>query len=364
MIANDFPLIMLLRNKDIHKDYGTAQWSEVLRLARAEKMLGTIAHLLSPHWHSLPFSTRDILREGQVLARFSTTRIGWEVKQIGQALRPLDERVILLKGAAYLISDMPFGSGRICSDVDLMVSAQKLSDAEELLYKAGWRIHQEKDNPYDQHYYRAWMHELPPMSHPERGVEIDLHHTLIPPTARIKPKAEALFEAAVPIGDSGFYRLCDCDMILHTAAHSFSDGAFDLPIRSLWDLHQMIVHFHKTPLFWERLHERAQLHDLERPLAYALNLSNKLFEILPIPQFIDKMVRSALPSFTQNLVVDRLLTGRALELSSYHLRSKIIRRALTIRSHLIKMPPGMLIKHLFTKWRMRSTSQADAGQSE
>ena len=46
-----------------------------------------------------------------------------------------------------------------------------------------------KSDPYDDAYYRRWMHELPPLIHRERDRMIDVHHTILPLTARITPDA-------------------------------------------------------------------------------------------------------------------------------------------------------------------------------
>ena len=45
--------------------------------------------------------------------------------------------------------------------------------------------------PYDDAYYRDHMHELPPLIHKERDRMIDVHHTILPLTAR--PKARCGF---------------------------------------------------------------------------------------------------------------------------------------------------------------------------
>ncbi|UUZ51358.1 nucleotidyltransferase family protein [Massilia sp. B-10] len=42
-------------------------------------------------------------------------------------------------------------------------------------------------DPYDQRYYRVWMHEIPPMQHVQRGSVIDVHHAILPLTAAARP---------------------------------------------------------------------------------------------------------------------------------------------------------------------------------
>ncbi len=53
-----------------------------------------------------------------------------------------------------------------------------------------------KSDPYDDLYYRQWMHELPPLVHGERGRMVDVHHTILPLTARPTPDAQALIADA------------------------------------------------------------------------------------------------------------------------------------------------------------------------
>ena len=62
-------------------------------------------------------------------------------------------------------------------------------------------------SPYDDRYYRTWAHELPPLRHRERGVELDLHHNLLMATARSRPSAELLLADAVPVPGSRFHVL-------------------------------------------------------------------------------------------------------------------------------------------------------------
>ena len=48
---------------------------------------------------------------------------------------------------------------------------------------AGWERVKAADG-YDDAYYRRWMHELPPLIHRDRDRMIDVHHTILPLTAR------------------------------------------------------------------------------------------------------------------------------------------------------------------------------------
>ncbi|RXL80730.1 hypothetical protein EO238_31730, partial [Citrobacter sp. AAK_AS5] len=81
--------------------------------------------------------------------------------------------IVVLKGAAYAMARLPVADGRIFGDVDILVPHETLADVESALMLAGWAsIHRD---PYDQRYYRMWMHEIPPMRHLHRGTVIDVH---------------------------------------------------------------------------------------------------------------------------------------------------------------------------------------------
>ncbi len=86
----------------------------------------------------------------------------------------------MLKGAAYLVADLPSSAGRLFSDVDILVPKPRLPEVESHLTMHGWMT--THHSGYDQRYYRERMHELPPMEHVHRGTTIDVHHTILPET--------------------------------------------------------------------------------------------------------------------------------------------------------------------------------------
>ena len=80
--------------------------------------------------------------------------------------------------------------GRSVGDLDILVPRDAIERVEAALVMAGWERLKEEGG-YDDLYYRRWMHELPPLIHRERDRMIDVHHTILPPTARPKPDAAA-----------------------------------------------------------------------------------------------------------------------------------------------------------------------------
>src|SRR6185369_7679643 len=97
--------------------------------------------------------------------------------------------------------------------------------------------------------------------HKERDRMIDVHHTILPLTARRTPDAAALIAASQPLGN-GLSILSPPDMIVHAAAHLFADGDLAGGLRNLWDIDRVLRQF-AGESFWDRLRERARLHGLE-----------------------------------------------------------------------------------------------------
>ena len=95
------------------------------------------------------------------------------------------------------MADMAIAQGRIFNDVDILVPKSLLDKAEKALLRHGWICAQWDD--YDQRYYRQWMHELPPLQHVRRKTVLDVHHNILPETARYHPSADLLFESAVAV---------------------------------------------------------------------------------------------------------------------------------------------------------------------
>jgi hypothetical protein len=139
---------------------------------------------------------------------------------------------------------------------------------------------------YDERYYRTWRHELPPMVHLRRGNAIDVHHTILPETAPVRPDPALLLAAARPIpgeqGALGVYTLCPHDMFLHSAVHLFFGGEFDQGLRDLFDLHRLALHFDNEPGFCDGLMARVDALELTRPLFYALRYITCIFGT-PVP---------------------------------------------------------------------------------
>ena len=192
----------------------------------------------------------------------------------GARWRRSDCRSILLKGTAYAAAGLAAGQGRSIGDLDMLVPRDGLDAVEAALLAAGWEW--VKPDAYDDAYYRRWMHELPPLVHPTRDRMIDVHHTILPPTARPTPDAAALIADSVALAN-GLRVLSPDDMIIHAAAHLFADGDLAGGLRNLWDIDRLCREFGERRCLLAGAGRRAARHELARAVARALRLAHALY---------------------------------------------------------------------------------------
>lgn len=312
-------------------------WTAVLTAARAERLLGTLALRLDGL--VLPSEVGAILADAGLDALRDRRQALWEVDRAMAALSSLDCPVVLLKGSAFAAAGLLAGQGRAIGDLDILVPRDRLEEVEAGLLAAGWEW--VKPDPYDDEYYRRWMHELPPLIHRERDRMIDVHHTILPLTAKPAPDAAAMIGDAVPLPgfDRAFVPRIE-DMLCHAAAHLVADGDMAGGLRNLWDIHCLIVEHGAGVDFWAGLRARARRHQLAGPTRRAVRLAHGMFGT-PVP-----------PEWARGGWLDRLFAARLLCRNAWGLEDRaLLRFAFYIRSHLLRMPPMMLARHIWTKWR-------------
>ncbi|HEX5183680.1 MAG TPA: nucleotidyltransferase family protein [Allosphingosinicella sp.] len=316
-----------------------ADWTSLLAAARAESLLGTLAHRLDGQ--KLPPKVDAILAAARADAAQARTQALWEAEMARRALAPLGLPAVLLKGTAYAAAGLSPAAGRSIGDLDILVPRAGLPEVERVLLAYGWEW--VKDDSYDDLYYRRWMHELPPLIHKERDRMIDVHHTILPLTARRTPDAEALIAARRPLGDGALSILAPADMVIHAAAHLFADGDLAGGLRNLWDIDRLLRDFAAEPDFWQQLRERAERHQMLSPVLRAGRIANDLYGT-PVPDGW-RVWDSADPLFKARLLA-RDSWGRATR--------PALRLGFYVRSHALRMPPLMLARHLWTKARKAS----------
>jgi hypothetical protein len=328
-----------------------SDWDLAIRQARAAGMLARLHYVLSQGGvlAEVPAAPREHLVAAQIVWEKHARDTRWEVECIRRALAGIVDRLVLLKGAAYLMAELPPAYGRVFGDVDILVPEEKLVAVEMALRRAGWAFGEVSD--YDNRYYRRWMHQIPPLLHGDRETGIDVHHTLVARTTRIKLNPHALLDAARPIpADSGIHVLSPADMVLHSATHLLNEGNFNRGFRDLDDLNLLLHHFGRDPEFFPTLVERAAKLDLRRPLFYALRYTAMLMET-PVPSEMRDSEQLAPPNAALRHLMDALFE-RALRPDHPSSRDPLSRPAmllLYIRAHHLLMPGYILVPHLLRK---------------
>lgn len=333
-----------------------ADWELLLRVARRVRVLGRLESDLERAGllEEIPERAAAHLRAARNVISHRNTLISWEVNRLLWALKGIDVPLILLKGTAYLLAELPPARGRIFADVDLLVPERRIGEIEERLVERGW--FKTQIDPYDDRYYRVWMHEIPPLRHRERGTEIDIHHRLLPKTSHLKSDPESLFTAARPLADPRLHMLAPADMVLHALVHLFLEGDPDegLRLRDLIDVHDLLCRFGEEPGFWSDLGPRARALGFERPLFYGLHHVQRLFGT-PIPPDVLRGLEDAAPVWPIRQLMNRLIPLALLPgHPDYPSRwASVARWLIYVRAHWLRMPPGLLAKHLSHKAWLR-----------
>lgn len=347
------PLLHVLRAPDEAQALSLADWSAVLPAARRTNLLSRVARLVegATGIGRLPDEVAFHLESAMRIGESNERAVRWEVRKIQEALRQDGIRFGLLKGAAYIVTGLPPGPGRLLSDVDILVPRNELEIAERALVRHGWMP--TKIDAYDQRYYREWMHELPPLRHLRRGTSIDVHHTILPPTARSRPDVDRLWRNAVPVsGIPDCHVLGPAEMVLHSATHLFYEGDLRTGLRDLADIDALLRGFSADPSFWPALADAAVAHQLARPLSYALRLCEQLFAT-PLPEgWWVRIRRHGVPS---DAGVTRMIAlfARCMATGLYGPRRVWLGApaefAIYVRSHYLRMPLRLLVPHLLRK---------------
>lgn len=332
MTGDAMLVVDALRDPSGTADLDADGWIALLTMARAEQLIGTLARRLSGL--AVPEAVAGILEEARVNAEYQRRSALWEADCARRALAEYPGKVALMKGTAYAAAGLKASEGRHIGDLDIMVAREDLPQVEEMLLAAGWEW--VKEDAYDDAYYRDHMHELPPLIHKERDRMIDVHHTILPLTARPKPEAATMLADTVAL-ENGLYVFCPADMVIHSAAHLFADGELDGGLRNLWDIHCLLTEFADAD-FWPVLKSRAEHHQLWTAVHRAARLAHQLYGTEVPNNWSDGQGKFYIARLTA-----RDHWGRGTR--------KFIRLAFYIRSHWLRMPPLMLAQHLWTKWR-------------
>jgi len=351
IVARPNPVSIALRDPRALPRWTFAEWEALIRQARRANLISRLAVLLDERGllQDVPAAPRAHLRAALVVSQAQAEAVRREVAYVRKALTRIGADIVLLKGAAYLFAALPPARGRVFTDIDILVPASALAEVEAALMLHGWAT--THHDPYDQRYYRRWMHELPPLLHVTRETVLDVHHAILPTTARLKPDSAKLLQASQPVaGEPGLRVLAPCDMVLHSATHLFFNEELASGLRDLADLDSLLRHFGGQAEFWQQLTARARELDLARPLYYALRYTRHILAT-PVPDPALKAAEIGRPPNVLNRLMDALFL-RALQPdhpAAADRLTPLARRSLYVRGHWLRMPPLLLAYHLTVK---------------
>lgn len=329
-----------------------ADWDLLIRQGRSIDMLARLYVKLRDAGlaEKIPEQPLRHLRWAYQITQSHRRAIRQELEGLEQGLAPLATAIVVLKGAAYSYGDLAPADGRLFSDIDILLPEPLLAEAEKLLEKHGWlSTHLDE---YDQQYYRRWMHELPPMMHGQRQTELDVHHAILPITARVRPSSEILLADIVRFNTQhNLYRLSDSDIVLHSATHLFFDGEMQHGLRDLEDIDGLLRCYCKNNADWTTLLDRSQQLNLIYPLYYALHYCARWFDT-PVPESILRSAERLTGASRMRRACMSWLFDRGLLPDHGSCRGPgtgFARWLLYVRSHYLKMPLHLLLPHLLYK---------------
>lgn len=313
------------------------EWNKILLQARRTQCVGQLAsHLASAGLlDQVPAQIKRHLTLALRVASYRAKAAEWEVKVIRRSIRD-DIPVVLLKGCAYLACGDSNATGRFFSDIDILVPRDNLANVEVSLTAAGWMPSDLTE--YDQHYYRNWSHEIPPMEHVRRHTVIDLHHAIIPVISRNYVPSANLFAAMDEI-EPGVFVLGVADRIIHCAIHLLQEGEPSKVFRDLYDLQLLLRQHCSSRSDRVELFKRAD----ELNLGFLTNTAICASDVV----FNPTLVRARKISWLTNCLV-RIATGSVCG-GRRGVGESISRIVFVSYSHWMKMPVRILIPHLLRK---------------
>ena len=345
--------LQALRQPQLALAWNLSEWERVIRLSRRLRLLGRLAEGMvgAGLLPDVPGqAARHLVAELQY-SRWRSAALVWVLERVSAMLGNVPYPLVLLKGAAYIGQNLPIALGRLPSDADILVPRAHLADAQERLVRVGWS--EEALDEHDRRYYREWSHEVPPMRHPLHGVELDLHHNIVPPVAHMRVDADLLLARLQPSKWPRWQVLHPADQVLHCAVHLFQDSEARDRLRDLVDLDGLLRSFGQELDFWEQLTARARELGLCEPLALACHFTGRWLQT-PIPAGVNRRIQADGPRRLHRAwlhpVLACVLTPTEPDFSP-KLRQDLAAHVVLARYHYRRLPLRLLLPHLWHKLR-------------
>jgi hypothetical protein len=195
------------------------------------------------------------------------------------------------------------------------------------------------------------MHELPPLMHVRRGTVVDVHHTILPLTARRSPDPARILARSRAVDGFDCIRVPSAqDLVIHSLTHLMHEGELNNGLRDLHDIDEMLRLFGRDAGYWRQLTACVVELGLEQPVAAGLRLAQALYGT-PVPRAVTDAIEAAggaVPRWLRPLYVHALAPAS----EAPGVGAAACRLAVFVRAHALRMPPTLLLRHLSVKaWR-------------
>ena len=350
MKANVLETLIDVMSDEKPSNFEELHWRDVIRVAKSADVVHRLSQLVlsSDYKNEIPLRVRNIFESYNRHTQLFHNQVKYECAQLIKDIQGVKlKKLLFLKGAAYVIAGSRAATGRVFSDLDVLVDRASLSNVEKRLNLVGW-IPMKRDD-YDQNYYRKWAHEIPPLMHNNRKTVLNVHHNIIPPVSGRAPDMSKLM-ASQTVVDGRFRVLSPAAMFLHSAVHLFFKEEFVFGFRDLSDIYLLAKEQENSAGFWSELEILSNEFDFDREVYLALRYLNLIMDWEQAKKF-EKAFEGGKPSAISTKIHDWIF------LRILRPRHKGIRLQGTgfayflgfIRGHLKKMSIGILIYHIFGK---------------
>ncbi|WP_032097141.1 MULTISPECIES: nucleotidyltransferase family protein [unclassified Alteromonas] len=214
------------------------QWNALIRILRQKSLIASYYHRLCLRDLDglIPGYCKNVFISAIRFADAQAHQTSVQAEKLTALLGRHDIPFIFLKGAAYTLGKNANGVGRLMTDIDICVTREIIDKLEVVLLDKGWTF-KEMDE-HDDKYYRAWSHELPPLTNDEDGVVLDVHHTLVPPVKGRFLDIEKLVASSV---DNAKFSVPSKEwLVLHSALHLIINEDVDNGLRDLTDIYRLL----------------------------------------------------------------------------------------------------------------------------
>lgn len=316
------------------------QWTVFLQQARQQGLTARFYYLLQTRQllDQVPLQVKLHGESGARYAQKQQHTLYSELQQLESLFAGADYPCLLLKGAAYRSQALAVSYGRLFSDIDILVPAEKLRHVRDRLFFYGFREGEMTD--YDRDYYLNWSHQNPPLQHYQRGTVIDLHHHIYPTASARTIDITPLFTHAVNIPGSVFKVPASAHLFIHAAVHLFYQEETHKLTKDVIDLNDLLLEVqHQQQL--DFMLEQAGIMSVQSAVINACWVLYKLFNNVAAKAALESPILPA----PQLRVCNMLLTM----LQGQPVPAWFARQLWFVRGHSLKMRWQVLVYHSLAK---------------